>query len=103
MAVAELTATAAESDPASQNVPADNLEEAKKQWGPLGPEEALGYERPSPPDGREHIDGLDLDAALETAGTNPAAGRVVQLIDLMLKDEEFNWSAAYAALETPRP
>ena len=62
--------------------------------------ESLGYERPSPPDGLEHIDGLDLDAALETAGTNPAAGRVVQLIDLMLKDEEFNWSAAYAALET---
>lgn len=62
--------------------------------------ESLGYERPSPPDGLEHIDDLDLDAALETAGTNPAAGRVVQLIDLMLKDEEFNWSAAYAALET---
>lgn len=62
--------------------------------------ESLGYERPSLPDGLEHIDGLDLDAALETAGTNPAAGRVVQLIDLMLKDEEFNWSAAYAALET---
>jgi len=62
--------------------------------------ESLGYERPSPPDGLEHIDGLDLDAALETTGTNPAAGRVVQLINLMLKDEEFNWSAAYAALET---
>jgi hypothetical protein len=62
--------------------------------------ESLGYKRPPLPDGLDHIDGLDLDAALETAGTNPAAGRVVQLIDLMLKDEEFNWSAAYAALET---
>lgn len=62
--------------------------------------ESLGYERPPLPDGLDHIDGLDLDAALETTGTNPAAGRVVQLIDLMLKDEEFNWSAAYAALET---
>jgi len=62
--------------------------------------ESLGYERPPLPDGLEHIDGLNLDIALETAETNPAAGRVVQLIDLMLKDEEFNWSAAYAALET---
>ncbi|HEX5988699.1 MAG TPA: hypothetical protein VFY75_00610 [Solirubrobacterales bacterium] len=62
--------------------------------------ESLGYERPPLPDGLDHIDGLDLDAALETTEMNPAAGRVVQLIDLMLKDEEFNWSAAYAALET---
>lgn len=62
--------------------------------------EAMGLERPELPDGLEHIDGLDLDAALSTAGTNPAAGRAVQLVDLMLREEEFNWSAAYAAFET---
>jgi hypothetical protein len=44
---------------------------------------------------------LDFEAALEMAALNPAVGRALQLVDLMLRDEEdINWSTAYAALET---
>jgi hypothetical protein len=63
--------------------------------------ESLGYERPPMPKGLEHIEHLDFGHALEAAESTPAVARVVQLVDLMLTDDdEINWSAAYAALET---
>lgn len=62
--------------------------------------EGMGFDRPPKPKGLEQIEGVDLDAALETAERNPAAAHAMQLVDLMQRDtDQFNWSAAYAALE----
>jgi hypothetical protein len=63
--------------------------------------ESMGGERPSLPKGLEDIEELSFEGALEMADSNPAVGRVLQLVDLMLRDDgDINWSAAYAALET---
>lgn len=62
--------------------------------------ERLGHPRPPLPTGLEVIRALrgpDVTALVET---NPAVGRVLHLVDLMLQDnEEINWVAAYSALE----
>lgn len=62
--------------------------------------ELLGLGPPTKPQGLEHVEGVDLERALKTAQINPAAARAVRLVDLMLRNgDEFNWPAAYAAME----
>lgn len=62
--------------------------------------ERLGHPRPPLPTGLEVIralNGSDVTALVET---NPEVGRVLHLVDLMLRDDEdIDWVAAYSALE----
>lgn len=63
--------------------------------------ERMGHPRPDPPFGSTEIEALDVAQVTELADRDPIVARVLRLVDLMLVgDEDIDWSAAYAALET---
>jgi hypothetical protein len=60
----------------------------------------LGHPRPPLPTGLEVVEALDARAVAKLAESNPAVGRALHLVDLMLEgDEQIDWVAAYSALE----
>ena len=63
--------------------------------------EQLGHPRPAPPFGYAEVEALDVAQVTELADGDSIVARVLRLVDLMLVgDEDIDWSAAYAALET---
>lgn len=62
--------------------------------------ERLGHPRSLLPAGLEVIEALDAGAVAKLALSQPVVGRVLHLVELMLRgDEEIDWAAAYSALE----
>ena len=62
--------------------------------------ERLGHPRPELPAGVEVVNALEGAALTALGETNPEVGRVLHLVDLMLRgDGEIDWVAGYAALE----
>lgn len=63
--------------------------------------ERLGHPRPPLPFGHADVEALDLAHVTALADRDATVARVLRLVDLMLDgDEDIDWSAAYAALET---